>query len=63
MMSGMLHKGIDFAKSVGMSMPIISDTGHKEGTRMRDYLGFSIKESNSNALLVCLLYTSPSPRD
>lgn len=52
MMAGMLQKGIDFAKSVGMSMPIISDTGHKEGTRMRDYLGFSIKESNSNALLV-----------
>ena len=52
MMAGTLEKGINFAKSVGMSMPIISDTGHKEGMRMRDYLDFSRKESNKNALLV-----------
>ena len=52
MMAGMLVKGVEFAKSVDMSMPIISDTGHKEGMRMRDYLGFSRKESAKNALLV-----------
>mgnify|MGYP003310913957 FL=1 len=52
MMAGMLVKGVEFAKSVDMSMPIISDTGHKEGMRMRDYLGFSRKESTKNALLV-----------
>ncbi len=52
MMAGMLHKGIDFARDVGMRMPIISDTGHNEGMRMRDYFGFSNKESQKNALLV-----------
>ena len=30
MMAGMLKKGIDFARDVGMQMPIISDTGHNE---------------------------------
>ena len=52
MMAGMLNKGIDFARNVGMQMPIISDSGHNEGMRMRDYLGFSNKESQKNALLV-----------
>ncbi len=52
MMAGMLNKGIDFARDVGMQMPIISDSGHNEGMRMRDYLGFSNKESQKNALLV-----------
>ena len=48
MMSGMLNKGIDFALDVGMRMPIISDTGHNEGMRMRDYLGFSKKMADLN---------------
>ena len=52
MMAGMLNKGIDFALDVAMKMPIISDSGHNEGMRMRDYLGFSKKESHKNALLV-----------
>ena len=52
MMAGTLQKGINFAKSVGMSMPIISDTGHKEGMRMRDYGDFSNPENKKNALLV-----------
>ena len=52
MMAGMLNKGIDFARDVGMQMPIISDTGHNEGMRMRDYFSFSNKESKKNALLV-----------
>ncbi len=52
MMAGMLKKGINFARDVGMQMPIISDSGHNEGMRMRDYFGFSNKESQKNALLV-----------
>ena len=52
MMAGMLSKGIDLAREVGMRIPIISDSGHNEGVRMRDYLGFSNKESHKNALLV-----------
>jgi len=52
MMAGMLNKGINFALDVGMKMPIISDSGHNEGMRMRDYFGFSNKESQKNALLV-----------
>ena len=52
MMAGMLNKGIDLARDVGMRMPTISDSGHNEGMRMRDYLGFSNIESQKNALLV-----------
>ena len=52
MMAGMLNKGIDLALDVGMRMPTISDSGHNEGMRMRDYLGFSNIESQKNALLV-----------
>ena len=52
MMAGILKKGIDFARDVGMQMPIISDSGHNEGMRMRDYFGFSNKASQKNALLV-----------
>ena len=36
MMAGMEQKGLDLAKSVGMEMPIIIDTGHREGMRMRE---------------------------
>ena len=39
-----VKKGIDFARDVGMQMPIISDSGHNEGMRMRDYLVFLIKK-------------------
>ena len=52
MMAGMLSKGVDLACEVGIKMPIISDSGHNEGMRMRDYLGFSKNESHRNALLV-----------
>ncbi len=52
MMAGMLEKGIVFAKQLGVEMPIISDTGHKEGMRMRDFMEFSDYKSQKNALLV-----------
>ena len=52
MMAGMCDKGVDFAKKVGMEMFVITDTGHKEGMRMRDYKFFSDNKSKKNALLV-----------
>lgn len=52
MMAGMEQKGLDLAKSVGMEMPIIIDTGHREGMRMRDFGEFSEPSSFKNALLV-----------
>ena len=42
MICGPLEKGIRFAFDVGVPRDIVSDTGHANGTRMRDYLGFEI---------------------
>jgi len=52
MMAGMIDKGRELAKVVGMNMSTITDSGHKEGMRMRDYNGFSDPNSKKNALLV-----------
>ena len=52
MMAGMEEKGLILAKSVGMNMSTIIDSGHKEGMRMRDFGGFSDPKSAKNALLV-----------
>ena len=52
MMAGMFKKGVEFAKKVGMEISIISDSGHKEGMRLRDYNLFSNEQSKKNALLV-----------
>ena len=43
---------VEFAKKVGMEISIISDSGHKEGMRLRDYNLFSNEQSKKNALLV-----------
>lgn len=52
MICGPLDKGIRFAFEVGVPESIVSDTGHANGTRMRDYLGFGDPASPKNALLV-----------
>jgi succinylglutamate desuccinylase len=52
MMAGMIDKGRELAKAVGMNMSTITDSGHKEGMRMRDFNGFSDPKSKKNALLV-----------
>jgi len=52
MICGPLDKGIRFAFQVGIPEHIVSDTGHANGTRMRDYGGFGDPESDRNALLV-----------
>ena len=52
MICGPLDKGIGFAFDVGMPRDIVSDTGHANGTRMRDYGGFGDPGSSKNALLV-----------
>jgi predicted deacylase len=52
MICGPLEKGIRFAFDVGVPQHIVSDTGHANGTRMRDYEGFGDPESPKNALLV-----------
>jgi len=52
MICGPLEKGIRFAFDVGVPEHIVSDTGHANGTRMRDYGGFGDPESPSNALLI-----------
>ena len=52
MICGPLDKGIRFAFEVGVPQDIVSDTGHANGTRMRDYGGFGDPASPKNALLV-----------
>ena len=52
MICGPLEKGIRFAFDVGVPEHIVSDTGHSNGTRMRDFNGFGDPGSEKNALLV-----------
>jgi predicted deacylase len=52
MICGPLDKGIRFAFEVGIPEHVVSDTGHANGTRMRDYGGFGDPASPKNALLV-----------
>jgi hypothetical protein len=52
MICGPLEKGIRFAFEVGVPQHVVSDTGHANGTRMRDYGGFGDPASPRNALLV-----------
>lgn len=49
---GPLDKGIAFARQLGSPPTIISDEGHPEGRRMRDYGGFGDPSSPKNALLI-----------
>lgn len=50
--SGPLEKGIALARALGTPAWVISDAGHPEGRRLRDYAGFGDPESPKNALLV-----------
>src|SRR6185312_5628508 len=52
MISGPLDKRLRFAFDVGIPQHIVSDVGHANGTRMRDYGGFGDPASPKNALLV-----------
>lgn len=49
---GLLGKGIALARKLGAPGWIISDEGHPEGRRMRDYAGFADPDSSKNALLI-----------
>ena len=51
-LAGPLAKGRDLARAVGTPAVAVSDRGHDEGVRMRDYAGFSDTNSSRNALLV-----------
>lgn len=52
MICGPLEKGIAFAFDVGIPKFIVSDEGHANGTRMRDFGRFGDAASPKNALLV-----------
>jgi predicted deacylase len=49
---GPLDKGIALARRLGTPAWIVSDAGHPEGRRMRDYAGFGDPDSAQNALLI-----------
>ena len=52
MICGPLDKGIGLAFDVAIPRDIVSDEGHANGTRMRDFEGFGDPASPKNALLV-----------
>jgi predicted deacylase len=52
MICGPLDKGIRFAFDVGIPEHVVSDTGHANGTRMRDFGGFGDPANARNALLI-----------
>jgi predicted deacylase len=52
MICGPLDKGIRFAFDIAIPRDIVSDEGHANGTRMRDFGGFGDPASPKNALLV-----------
>jgi predicted deacylase len=59
--SGPLDKGIALARALGTPATVISDEGHPEGRRMRDYADFGDPQSPRNALLVeCGQHWEPS---
>jgi predicted deacylase len=49
---GPLDKGIALAQRLGAPAHIVSDEGHSEGRRLRDYGDFGLRESSRNALLI-----------
>jgi predicted deacylase len=52
MVCGMLDKGAEFARRVGVPADLLIDTGHPAGLRMRDRGGFGDPSSPKNALLI-----------
>jgi predicted deacylase len=52
MVCGMLDKGAQFARRVGIPEDLLIDTGHPAGLRMRDRGGFGDPKSPKNALLI-----------
>lgn len=52
MVCGMLDKGAEFARRVGVPADLLIDTGHPAGLRMRDRGGFGDPNSAKNALLI-----------
>ena len=52
MVCGLLDKGADFARALGMPGDLLIDTGHPSGLRMRDRGGFGDPASAKNALLI-----------
>jgi predicted deacylase len=52
MVCGMLDKGAEFARRVGVPADLLIDTGHPAGLRMRDRGGFGDPSSSKNALLI-----------
>ena len=48
---------------IGVSFRMLSDVGYKHGELITDTVAKWNKEGTINGQKICLLYTSPSPRD
>lgn len=52
MVCGIIDKGAEFARRLGVAADLLIDTGHPAGLRMRDRGGFGDPASAKNALLI-----------
>jgi predicted deacylase len=52
MLAGVLDRGLELARRVGIPELIVRDQGHAAGPRMRDYGGFGDPDSAKTALLI-----------
>jgi predicted deacylase len=52
MVCGMLDKGAELARKIGVPADLLIDTGHPAGLRMRDRGGFGDPKSQKNAVLI-----------
>ena len=52
MVCGMLDKGAELARRIGVPADLLIDTGHPAGLRMRDRGGFGDPDSPKNAVLI-----------
>ncbi len=52
LITGMLPRNVDFARSLGGLGQIVMDAGHSDGVRMRDFAGFGSVDGEKIALLL-----------
>lgn len=61
LLAGPLPKARDLAMALGVAATIVRDTGHRAGSRLRDYGGFGDPASPRNAALIeCGQHTDPA---
>lgn len=61
LLTGVLQRNIDLARTLGVPQHVIVDAGHKDGTRMRDFAQLGDPQGDARALLIeCGFHGDPS---